>query len=314
VFDRCISARPSYELLVQTLLDLKDFAATLDDSDPAQTVRERIEGGVDEALEALGRRDGMPNTCISLRASVVLSVWRRAHELDRLGWLMADYGRAVKRLRAVRVVLAGNANAGSRAMAGRIDTYMTPKGTQKTQTTSIDPRHLLNEALRIHYDQLDTFYESLASRQTTGAWFTLLGAALVVVAAVMLHHEQLLVFGALGGFISRAARLLRRRPSALHYGVSAVVFLLPPVVGALSGWAGTAIVQGLAELNVLSGDTFGRVWDHASRTSSLTLAFAFGFVERLIDRVVASASSTLGHPPPSVSNSLSMGEAEALRD
>jgi hypothetical protein len=218
-------------------------------------------------------------------ATVVLSTWRSAHDLDRLCWGVAPRDQAAAHLGTVGAELAAYSTDKAKKMVARINAFAhTPKA---------DPWPLLDEALEVYYDQRDTFYESLANRQTTGSWMAILGAGLVVLLAVALHHEVLMLFGAAGGFLSRTQRLLSRRPSSVDYGVSAVIFLLAPVVGALSGWAGAALLEGLVQLKILDKATFGSIWTHPMRPAAYVVAFAFGFVERLTDRAAGLVAAAI---------------------
>jgi len=282
LYDRCISARASWSLLRETLSDIETFTATLTDPAVSQQVKNDI-AGVKDALKS-PQKWARP---WFIPTSRIQALWRRAHYLEIECWKVANKELARERLYGVRGVLSQYSDGEAHEIVHRID-----QGKWADR-----PNELLAEALRISYDRRDTLFDSLANRQLTGAWFTLLGLALIVLAALTYHREPLLVFGALGGLLSRVARLLRRRPSALDYGVSAVLFLLAPVVGALSGWVGVAIVQGMVNLKLLDRTTFGSVWDLRPETTALALAFAFGFVERLIDRVVDSAASVLGGQP-----------------
>jgi hypothetical protein len=152
---------------------------------------------------------------------------------------------------------------------------------------------LLHETLRFLHDRRDTLFQSLADLQAKSVWLAIFGLGLIVVAACTFHREPLLLFGALGGFISRTVQLLRRVPRGTDYGASSSPFILAPVIGALSGWAGVAIVQGLVSVNVLNKEFFGHVWDDPLRVLPLAIAFAFGFTERLLNRMVSSTVQLL---------------------
>jgi hypothetical protein len=296
-YNLCFTMRPSWNLLNQTLKGIRERLRALDATGggPASAAVTAALEGVTAAEDDLKRPPSEKRHWYSGRrenpwfmgTSLVQSVWRRAHELEIAYWTLAPDDLLQQRLYGVREALVGMPGAEARGAIRRIDDY------KRHRRPAAEARPLLVDAMRVYYDQRDTVYDSLTNQQTTGTWLAMLGLALVAVAAFAYHREPLLLFGALGGFLSRVSRLLRRRPGAKHFGVSAVVFMLAPVVGALSGFAGVAIAQGLAHLNVLNSDTFNTVWDNPQQTTALTIAFAFGFVERLIDRTANLAAGSL---------------------
>jgi hypothetical protein len=299
IYNLCFTMRPSWNLLNQTLKGIRERLRALDATGvgPAAALAEALAGVTAAEDDLKGPANGDRHWYSRSRenpwfmgTSLVQAVWRRAHELEIAYWKLAPVDLLQQRLYGVREALVGMPGAESRGVIRRIDEY------KRQRRPAAEARPLLVDAMRVYYDQRDTVYDSLTNQQTTGAWLTLLGLALIALSACMFQREPLLLFGALGGFLSRVWRLLRRRPGAKHFGVSAVVFMLAPVVGSLSGFAGVAIAQGLANLNVLSAATFKTVWDHPHQTTALTLAFAFGFVERLIDNAANLAAGTLKSP------------------
>lgn len=296
IYNVSFTMRPSWNLLNQTLKGISERLRVLDatGTTPAAAVAEALAGVARAEDDLKGPADAKRHWYSGSRenpwfmgTSLVQAVWRRAHELEIAYWRLAPAGLLPQRLYGVREALVGMPGAEARGVIRRIDDY------KRHRRPAEEARPMLVDAMRVYYDQRDTVYDSLTNQQTTGAWLTLLGLALVAVAALAFHREPLLLFGALGGFLSRVWRLLRRRPGAKHFGVTAVVFMLAPVVGALSGFAGVALAQGLAHLKVLNSGTFNGVWDHPRQATALTLAFAFGFVERLIDTTANLAAGTL---------------------
>jgi hypothetical protein len=287
LFDRCFSARPSWRGVIETLRGLRGCRGLPEPApgvaaDRFHAVQQHVDAEVDRTLTDLRAGDERQPF---INSTVVLSAWRTAHDLDRLCWGVAPEAAATEHLYTVRGDLASNQAEEAKEMVSRIDAFK--------HTPTSNPWPLLDEALDVQYDQRDTLFESLANRQTTGSWMAIFGAGLLVVLGLALHHEVLMLFGVVGGVLSRTQRLLSRRPSTDDYGVSAVLFILAPLVGALAGWAGIALLQGLVGLKVLDQSTFGSLWTNPMQTAAFALAFAFGFVERLTDRVAALVAGAI---------------------
>lgn len=336
VFDRCISTHPSRDLLVQTLDGLKDCAGW--PRPPQGKERDRFNFVVGEVNAAVAGTKGQLQSWWNRRRArkssdasasyaafidtgLVLAIWREAHRLDRLCWSVAPSGAVKEHLKVVTAQLAASELPEAKAIVARVAELEKPKPpsevkpsfvlgpwtlAKRPSPTPSDPRPLLQEALTVFHNTRDTLFESYADTQAKASWFGILGVALIALAAITFHREYLLLFGALGALLSRSLRLLDRKPGGVYYGVSAAAFTLAPVIGALSGWAGVALVQALSQLGVLA-KAFGRVWSYQTAgTLPLAIAFVFGFVERLIDRFTQStvdaisptAKSTKPTTPP----------------
>src|ERR1700674_3132742 len=326
VFDRCISTHPSRDLLVQTLDGLRNCASWPSPKDssngPASSKAadrfEKVKNAVASSKRQLQSKrdlkyahrypDAPKRYARFIDTALVLAIWRQAHRLDSLCWSFAPDEAAQEHLNTVMAQLKGLDGPDAKALVARAAAAeKADKSAQPEQTLHLgpvtitkqaakkksDPHPKLQEALAVFYDDRDTTFESLADTQSKASWLAILGVALIAIAALTSHREELLVFGAIGALLSRSIGLLNRKPKGNYYGVSAAVFTLAPVIGALSGWAGVAIVQGLTDLGVLSKATFGTVWTSPSNTKSLAIAFAFGFVERLIDRVTQSTADAV---------------------
>lgn len=327
-YDRTLSARPSRNLLVQTLNGLRNCADWRERSEPDFSEFSgctEVNDAIYEAQRVLQtdrlRKRAKDNPSspwqygLWIDTSNVSAEWREAHRIERLCWRRAASLTEVEaRMRSARSQLLSIPGLEAAALATRIADYdnaptsaaqTLPWGLRRWIITKLsllapetreEPRALLNDALVFLHDHRDTTYESLADRQTKGTWFAVLAITVILVAAFTFHRESLLLFGAIGGLLSRILRLLRRPPGTMDYGVSSATFVLAPIVGALSGWAGVALVQGLATANVLNAKTFSHVWDQPNRPLALTIAFAFGFVERLLDRFAGAAAAAISPP------------------
>ena len=157
---------------------------------------------------------------------------------------------------------------------------------------------LLREAMRANFDARDTLYETLASENTRASWFAYAGAALAAIVALALDGGALILPGAVGGVLSRFARVLRRRPLPNDYGASWGSLILAPVAGGLAGWAAVLVVGALNDVNVsvLAADNLKVSWKQGVTPVNLAFAFLFGFSERLFNRTMTSATEQLLPP------------------
>jgi hypothetical protein len=159
-------------------------------------------------------------------------------------------------------------------------------------------RAILYNLLTELYDARDTKFTNLATQQNKVTWIVFVGLALMA-ALVSKGYEDLLLAGAVGGVLSRLQRELKRRDVPSDYGLSWSVMFLSPVSGALSAWAGLLMLQALQTLHVV--DLAGLLPDNADLThplgAVLGVAVAFGFSERLLDKIVRQATDEIAVKP-----------------
>jgi hypothetical protein len=120
------------------------------------------------------------------------------------------------------------------------------------------------------------------------------GLALIVLASLTAHRQSLFVFGAIGAFVSRLGRVQSGVPKEDDYGVSSGSLYLSLPAGAIAGWVGVLAVNALAlpGIHVLSG-SFRGIWDNPTHILPAVLAVAFGFSERLLNRVLDQTATTV---------------------
>jgi hypothetical protein len=128
-----------------------------------------------------------------------------------------------------------------------------------------------------------------------------MGCGLLLIAAIGLTLPNAILFlvGAAGGLLSRVSRALVRDDVPNEYGVSWVPLFLSPVMGALSAWAGILVLDLLRQWEVL-GPAVVIDWSNPYRTTTLAIAFALGFAERLFDTFMSQLQETLGKRAPPV--------------
>ncbi|HYL05315.1 MAG TPA: hypothetical protein VE075_04710, partial [Thermoanaerobaculia bacterium] len=150
-------------------------------------------------------------------------------------------------------------------------------------------RQLLIEATGYIYETGDSGFAALTGWQNKSFWLTLVGVALIWAVGLTEGHASLFLAGAVGGFLSRLTRELKRADVATDYGASWSTLFLSPVAGAISGWFGVALIMLMTDptVGVLGGPLKVINWDSANVAATLAAAFILGFSERLFDRIVA---------------------------
>lgn len=136
-------------------------------------------------------------------------------------------------------------------------------------------------------------------------WITVSGLILLVLIAVFLGSAELLIVGAVGAYLSRLTRIIRRA-DAQPEDVSSywTNLLLGPLLGALAAYGGILLIAVFNELE-LAGPALANVGfdlDAAGvdRTLTLSLGFAFGITEGLVNRIASGVDVALtGRPDPS---------------
>ncbi len=302
VFDRCLSTRPSRDLLLRFAESLRHGAGHQGNLDPAATAQ------LDHDIGTLV--DGVPRGHI-ISVTQVLSSWRFAHELERRAWAFATHDEIRARLESAQQELAAlSDDTVAAAMSDEIHLLLHGQPPDPTPSlvvtigrwqlswrgrpapgadTENAQRAFLQRALLLLGDRRDTRFESLADLQSKSVWLAVLGLMLIVISSVVAGRESFFVFGALGAFVSRLGRLLRRKPSEYDYGVSSGALYLSPIAGAIAGWLGVLLVSALADssVNVL-GSAFSGIWNSPGLLA-FGVATVSGFSERVLNRVLQEA-------------------------
>jgi hypothetical protein len=325
-FDRFLSSRPSRDLLLGYLQSLKGGAGHQPPTDPDakkgfDAIKDNINTEVTRITKGIegADPDGFSRLFRPISVTKVLAGWRDAHRLEEQAWLLASSAELANRLRTGASELGTTNKASSAApvaqsLAARITKAIDPPPSAQPQPKAVlktgkwqfqrsgddqrpsdgELRALTQETIRFLYDQRDTKFQSLASRQTQSVWLAVVGLALIVTASLTAHHQSLFVFGALGAFISRLGRVQSGVPKEDDYGVSSGTLYLSLPAGAIAGWVGVLVVNALAlpSIRVLSG-SFRGIWDSPTHILPAAIAVAFGFSERLLNRVLQQTAGTV---------------------
>jgi hypothetical protein len=124
-------------------------------------------------------------------------------------------------------------------------------------------------------------------------WIIVTGVLLAVSLAAIFGNAELLLLGAVGGFLSRLYVAIKAEDVPRQYGVYWTTLMLGPVVGALAAYVGLLVLQMLNDLHVLGAAFESIQWSNASSPGVLAIAFLLGFSTRFLERFVAQAESRL---------------------
>lgn len=157
-------------------------------------------------------------------------------------------------------------------------------------------RSLLKEGMRLYYEDRDDYFEMLADWQNRGVWLTYAALLCIMILAFTGTNPLILIAGGIGGLLSRLRSAMKSKPAPSEYGLSWTPLFLTPLVGVLTGWAGTIIFIVLVKVQVFSQELIGNV--HATDDSTMPvlmmIAIACGysatFFEKMISRVEEFAS------------------------
>ena len=218
--------------------------------------------------------------------------WMRIHEIERqLVAYLVPTARVIERAYTSEAELRTSTSTEGRVLSERLRTSLHEISRERERNPghADPPAHLveqikqqLGEALAIIYDERDTKFLSLMELHNKAMWMAHVAVVTIMVLAIAFRHEELFLFGAAGGLMSRMARVLFRDDVPTDYGASWTTLFLSPLVGAISAWFGIAIIVFLTQLNVL-GDALAVIsWTaHANNPVTITVAVALGFSERL---------------------------------
>lgn len=271
---------PPRDWLLQRILYLE---AQLDPEETATG----IQIGLRTDLEKI--RKGIDRWFALVGVSKVQAGWRNIHGIEDDSLLNLSNHIVDEKLRTVRTQLAGISGDESKSLRSRIDKALSENANHQERAA------LLREANIFRHHSADSRYEDIAGLLSKAVFLTVAALAIVVALAITFDRESWFLFGAAGALVSRLSRVIRRRPSPSDYGAEWSTLLLTPALGAVAGWVGVLLVVALAEppFNVLNGQ-FSDIWSDATMPIGLMMAFAFGFSERLFNRLVGSAVRQVG--------------------
>ena len=221
------------------------------------------------------------------------AVWSQLHEIERaLAAFLAPPEQVEAYLRSTQGELRRLSSPTALALADAIgDSLKTipPTDTGQREHFESSRQALLGRALSVLFVDRDDKFSSLMEWQNKAGWLISAALLIVIFLTVAAGHAVLFLAGAAGGFLSRLERTLKREDLPLDYGASWTTLFLSPVLGALMGWFGVALISLLTDDRVnLLGSAFRLVdWTHPRSPWTLGVAFGLGFSERLFDSIVS---------------------------
>jgi hypothetical protein len=221
-----------------------------------------------------------------------MATWHLIHKAELALLEEAPPEKCNARLASVEQRLAEIDKSAAKSLADRVAAEL------KCDSSKIDAkarRQLLIEATSYIYYADENGFAELTSWQNKSFWLTLVGVVLIGAVGIAEGHASLFIAGAVGGFLSRLTRELKRADVPTDYGASWSSLFLSPVAGAISGWFGVALVMLMTDPNVgvLGGPLKVINWDSSNVAATLAAAFVLGFSERLFDRIVSQLEESI---------------------
>jgi hypothetical protein len=238
-----------------------------------------------------------------------ISGWISLHEVERqlIAFLVPE-SRVLERAAMAEAELRALNKPNSLVLADRLRITMQQVSAAPVDAAHIAP-HLLEhlkqqlaEALTILYREDDTRFATLMEWHNKAMWLVYLSLLSIIVLGVVFHHEELFVVGAVGGLLSRMTRSLFREDVPSDYGASWTTLFLSPLLGAISAWAGIAVLAWLRDVEALGAQFDKMAWDHPSTVWVIALGITLGFSERfftsLLSKVEGRVTDELERRPP----------------
>jgi hypothetical protein len=221
-----------------------------------------------------------------------MATWHLIHKAELALLEEAPPEKCNARLASVEQRLAEIDKSAAKSLADRVAAEL------KCDSSKIDDkarRQLLIEATSYIYYADENEFAELTSWQNKSFWLTLVGVVLIGAVGIAEGHASLFIAGAVGGFLSRLTRELKRADVPTDYGASWSSLFLSPVAGAISGWFGVALVMLMTDptVGVLGGPLKVINWDSSNVAATLAAAFVLGFSERLFDRIVSQLEESI---------------------
>ncbi len=272
--------------LIQVRLDVEN---DLQDSDPEKKKIKRKEKikSIKEYLAEIKKNLEMSRwTCLIAFTGKQMSAWRSLHEAERLA--IDFYSPKVVKDQAIAIL---------------DKLYATKSGTttledQLKKRLDLDDnknnlKELLKEARTILHRDEDAQFELLADAQNKALWL-MLAAVLILLGLFWIFPEAQILFlaGATGGLLMRLRRVVKTRALPFDYGVSWTVLYLAPLVGALTGWAGTLLFVLLQSWGIV-GVKFAVISIIEPTYATLMVAIVFGFSAVLFDKFIEDLEKSI---------------------
>jgi hypothetical protein len=149
-------------------------------------------------------------------------------------------------------------------------------------------RAYLSEFLANLYEARDNEFARFLKLQRLLSFLVLNGLGLTL-ALILAGYGPILLAGAVGGLLSRLARVYRGSPETPDYGLALAQVLPALLWGSLSAWAGLHLIAILQSQEIVSikqlGELIPPIKSGSTQIPLLAIGFLFGFSERLLDSI-----------------------------
>ena len=249
-----------------------------------QVVLDHVEALLQQAERAVSWNFGDKVKALFWNGGAELAAWRLIHDAERL----AANAMATPHLKARLQRALGDL---SELPPARRAVWRKPL-EEALRHANGEARATLSAFLADLYEARDERFMLVLKLQNLLTFMVLVGL-LIGLALAVAGYGPILLAGAVGGLLSRMARLYREREMP-DYGLSWATVFPAALFGALSAWAGlhlVAILQGqeifsLKALGTLSELLIPPITLQKDTVPLLALGALFGLSERLLDRMV----------------------------
>jgi len=264
--------------LIQVRLDVEN---DLKDSDPKKKKIDAIE---EYLAKVRDRLEGSTWKWVVAFTGKQMSAWRSLHEADRLA--IDFYSPDVIKDQA-------NLTLDKLRKTPSTTTTLESQLQKRLEENENNLKELVKEAKAVIYRDDDTQFELLADAQNKALWLVLATAMILLGLSWIFPEAQVLFLaGATGGLLIRLRKVVKTRALPFDYGVSWTVLFLTPLVGALTGWAGTLIFVLLQSWGLV-GDGFTVISITNPTFATLMVAIVFGFSATLFEKFAEHLEETV---------------------
>jgi hypothetical protein len=156
--------------------------------------------------------------------------------------------------------------------------------TLRAEQQDNKPRAYLSEFLANLYGARDNEFARFLKLQMLLSFLVLNGLGLTLV-LILAGYGPILLAGAVGGLLSRLARVYRGSPEMPDYGLASAQVLPAPLWGSLSAWAGLHLIA-ILQSQGIGSILIPPIKSGITQIPLLAIGFLFGFSERLLDSIV----------------------------
>jgi len=250
-----------------------------------QVVLNHVEALLQQAERTVSWTFGDKVKALFWNGGAELAAWRLLHDAERL----AVNAMATPHLKARLQRALGDL---SELPPARQKAWKKPLQEALGQANG-DARATLSAFLADLYEARDKRFMLVLKMQNLLTFMVLVGLPIGLALAIA-GYGPILLAGAVGGLLSRLARVYQGSPKMPDYGLTWAQVFPVPLWGALSAWAGLHLVAILQRSGVLSLPNLEDLSDLLTPPIPLgmdwipllAIGFLFGFSERLLDRMV----------------------------